>query len=328
MRPLSRLVFICFITAGTAALVSHALARWLGLRTQVLSTNRFGTTNVADPVFLGGSSLTFYDLDWTEISSIWGRQVRSFSVPSASTCELEIFQSSASNCNSYVIGLSIYDLNERFLCDFRGEVVPLGKTCEDLMSSHLDWSFKKRVLGQYPLQYLRLAYPTAGRSLGVMVGMREKLGKFLRLRPAETLPTLSTNEAPRVRERISDWAPGRTLRNLSQLRAGCQGKHEFDGPKHLSLKRMLRTALDHGGATIIVLPVSPPYEQEFVTKEVAARFEQSLTAVQREFPAVKWIRLDQIPELHSRAYFWDLVHLNVFGRSIATRALLNQLKID
>src|SRR4051812_38368649 len=145
-RKMRSLIFSGLIVVVVAAIVSHSLASWIGIRTQAISRSTFGLVTGVSPAFLGGSSLTFYGLDWQQISTNWNYPIASFGVPSASVNELEGFQPFATNSRLSIIGVSVYDLNEGFLCDYRAEIVPLGQTLRDLKSAHSDWTFGKRVL--------------------------------------------------------------------------------------------------------------------------------------------------------------------------------------
>jgi hypothetical protein len=58
---------------------------------------------------------------------------------------------------------------------------------------------------------------------------------------------------------------------------------------------------------------------------VKQEFEEALAEAQRSAPQARWVRLDQLGELNSNDYFWDLVHMNVYGQKIATKAFLAQV---
>ena len=89
---------------------------------------------------------------------------------------------------------------------------------------------------------------------------------------------------------------------------------------------MLNRAAQQGRVVVVVLPVSPPYAREFLPATTTEEYEHVLAEARRRVPAAVWVRLDQLPELHSTDYFWDLVHLNTEGQKIATDALLARLK--
>jgi hypothetical protein len=73
---------------------------------------------------------------------------------------------------------------------------------------------------------------------------------------------------------------------------------------------------------VVVLPVSPAYVKEFLTEDVNREFEKALAEARTSVPTAHWIRLDQMNELSSNEYFWDLVHMNSYGQKIATEAFL------
>jgi hypothetical protein len=55
-------------------------------------------------------------------------------------------------------------------------------------------------------------------------------------------------------------------------------------------------------------------------------FENTLAAVQKGCPKVKVLRLDQVPALDDDEKYFDLVHMNASGQTIATQELLSRLK--
>lgn len=215
-------------------------------------------------------------------------------------------------------------MNDRYLSDFRSTTVPLMQTVQDLRASDSSWTFAKRVLGQYPLTYIRKLFPTAGRSLGVMVGVREKL--LTHIGKAKSTDGDAPKFGPNTEytESISNWDTARLLRKLSELRAGMQGANSFDGPKQLALRRLLNRSLAQGRTIVVVFPVSPPYLEQLVSPSQIAEFEASISKLASEFSEVEWVRADQIPALQSPDYYWDLVHLNVAGRTMATEYFLNR----
>jgi hypothetical protein len=326
------LVIICTVIA-IVAIISHSIIAYLKIETS------FGGHWVAGPeggrhsVFLAGSSLAGDGLFWGEIGNVLDLRIEGWGVAGSSTSEWERFQQRATHAKLTIIVVSPYDLNENFLCDFRAEVVPVGQTIEDLWQSKADWPFIKRLLSIYPLAYIRAIFPTAGRSGGVMVGVREKLytmlGKNISTE-AEAGPSLTFNQTGSAqdgkKEKISNWSQDRLLRRLASMRNGVQGKHVFKGPKQLALERMLHQAQEQGRVVVVVLPVSPAYSKEFLTPAVNREFEAALAEAKREVPQALWIRLDQLDKLNSNEFFWDLVHINSYGQKIATEAFMDQLK--
>lgn len=315
---------ICLASAG-----SHLLVRWLGIVSTPETQARFGPPTTAAPVLATGSSLVLFGVDWDRVGRALDRPVETRTAPAASPCELEILQREVPQATLTCLGVSAFDLNEHFLGDFRSQLVPLHQAIRDLWQSGADWAFSKRVLSQYPLNYIRWVFPTAGRSVGVMVGLRAKTIGLLRpagTADAESGPTLKGAGDPHDRERISDWSLARTLRNLAQLRGTCQGRQTFDGPKELALERMLAAARRQGRVVVLVLPVSPAYAREFLTPENRKRFEEALARMQRSQPQVEWVRLDQRPEFDTGDCFWDLAHLNAEGRRRVTDLVLARLE--
>ena len=77
---------------------------------------------------------------------------------------------------------------------------------------------------------------------------------------------------------------------------------------------------------VIVLPVSPAYAKEFMPPELTRQFEAELAAARQRFPRTEWLRLDQLPGLAANENFCDLVHMNVFGKQLATEAFQTWLK--
>lgn len=146
---------------------------------------------------------------------------------------------------------------------------------------------------------------------------------------AEAGPAVGDGNAPGTenqhRDKFTEWTQAHVLRRIALMRTACGGKHRFDGPKKLALLRMLEQAHRQGDVVVIVLPVSGIYTREFLSPQVAAQFEATLSAARQAVPAARWFRLDQVAGLNSDDNFWDFVHLNVYGQQIATKAFLEQL---
>jgi hypothetical protein len=274
-------------------------------------------------------------LAWPRIGATAGRGVETWFVAGSSPWEWEASQHRAPQAQLTFLVVSAYDLNENFLCDFHPNVVSLSATVRDLLQSRPGWPLCKRVLSQYPLMYTRIAFPTASRSGGVMEGLRDKAAQLLtRGHPTEprARPTAPTGGTASVwsndkAERISDWPKSRAQRRLAALRSACGGLHSFRGPKRQALLRMVRRGQQSGHVVVVVVPVSPLYQDEFMPPEVTALFNESLAEVQRSDPQVQWVRLDHLPALASNDYFWDLVHMNQQGQALATDAMLSGLKV-
>jgi hypothetical protein len=280
------------------------------------------------PIAAAGSSLIGYGLDWDVVAKDFSRPVKMIGAPAGSPCELEFLQDGVPETDFTLLGISVSDMSEYSLSDFRAVIVPVLQTWRDLRQSQADRDLATRILGQYPLQYLRLLFPTAGRSTGVMVGIRKIALQWLARRAAGTSDPLPTFEShgSYPTNRISDWDHGRVLRNVELDRVACGGRFWFAGPKHLALERMLRRAAARGKVVVVVMPDSPLYMQEVIDAWVPRAFEESMVETARRVPEAKWIRLDRIPELQSNTLYWDLVHLNADARPLATAALLKQLE--
>jgi hypothetical protein len=251
-------------------------------------------------------------------------------VAGSSPWEWEPFQRRATQADTFFIVVSAYDLNEQFLCDFHADVVPIGRSVGDLRESHSEWAFWKRILSRYPLSYVRQAFPTAGRSQGVMYGLRDELKNLLKPGPrVASGPVLGVGgnnaDLEYRKERITDWSEARLLRRTTLMRAACEGKHWFTGPKHTALIRMERDAAARGRLVVLVLPVSSRYTKEFMTPEVTGQFEEALQTAAKAVPAAQWVRLDRSSSLQADKFYYDLVHLNADGREAATHEFLGCL---
>ncbi len=333
LKPVSRprqLALILISAVAISSLISHATINLLGVATEALRNNTYEPEFHGAPVIVAGSSLTFYGLDWRTVAKRLSRPVRSLTTPAASPCELEQLLKDAPPTDLTVIGISLTDLNEDYISDFRADVVPLNQTARDLWNSHCDRALSRRMLGLYPLRFARLLYPTAGRAVGVLVGLRAKLQKLsarARAAAADPLPVMgASSEFPT--NRLADWSTGRLLRNEEVLRAGCNNRHTYQGPKRLALERLLHAAGAHGRVLVVVMPLSPTYEHDMLDATARQSFEAELEEMLRCEPKAHCVRIDQIPELHSGDYFWDLCHLNLAGQRIATPVLLEHLNLS
>jgi len=250
-------------------------------------------------------------------------------VAGGSPAEGEVFQERAPHATRTFIVVSAYDLNENWLCDFHADIVPLSETIRNLRQCGAPWPFCKRVLSQYPLMVARKLFPTAGRSDGVMVGIRSKLLKLFHTSTAagqDDAPQLGDTGTSLIRDKVTDWSEARLERRLVLMRSSCQGKQSFDGMKKNALIRMLQRAERQGQSVLVVLPVSPIYQKEFLNSDVVHDFEETLADVRRHCPRTQIIRLDPITALHDNGLFWDSVHMNMYGQQIATTALLKQMQ--
>jgi len=319
---------VLLLTLGLASAASWLTAEWLGFRFTSMSPFDYGAKDSPTRVFAASSSLGYFGLDWNEIATEHDWSIRRYDIPGASPCEFEQTQDLVPNATVSILVISTFDMDESYFSDFRAAMVPMGRTIQDLMESHSEWSFTKRTLSQYPEHWIKAIFPTACSSMGVMVGFRAKLAELHsghgNAGDSDKAVLNGTNTIfPTAR--ISDWDQGRFLRNSSGLIASAQGGHFFHGPKHNSLRRVLAKARDRGAVFVVVMPVSSSYQRLVINKRAAADFEASLANLARDFPDTKWVRLDQVKGLTDDNYFWDLMHLNVYGREIATRELEKSL---
>jgi hypothetical protein len=328
-----RLLSLLCVCVIIAALGSHFVATFLKIRTSAVGYKLLANGNQKPFALAEGSSLMLDGLSWRRISNAFGQNIENWFVAGSSPSEWESLQGRASDARLTFIVVSAYDLNEHFICDYRAAVVPLNRSMRDLWQSGADWPFTKRLLSQYPLQYLRYLFPTLGRSDGVMVGIREKLSEILRpwfKIEAEAGPTVGSDSDATSEEiktgKVTDWSKARMLRRLTLMRNACQGKHSFNGPKNLAFLRMLQRAQQKGRVVVVVLPVSPIYTQEFLTPEASRQFEDVLADLERRVPQANWIHLEGLAELNSNEYFQDFVHMNVDGQRIATDTFLTRIR--
>lgn len=330
MSRTKQLWLIVAVVLAITSATSHIVARAVHIRLQAVSPLSFGETNRPIEAIAAGSSLTFYGINWSEVARASGMRVQGWAVPSGSVVEMEVLQQQVPAAHLTFLGVSLLDLNENYLSDFRADVVPLMTAVQSLWEVDSTWEHWKRVLSQYPLRYIRAVFPTAGRSTAVMVGARQELATRLSRRTpiaAEERAVISAEANPH-QESITAWPEARRLRNLADLRAGAKAALRFDGQKRRSLRRFLERGSRDGRAVLIVIPESATYRTAIATPEAREQFEKVLAETRTEFPNLICVRLDQLPELESDQWYWDLGHLNARGQAIATRALLAQLAVS
>jgi hypothetical protein len=332
LPPKGKLVLILAATLALASAISHALVAWLRIETE---TGRPWIVQSKCPpavqAFICGSSLAGDGIAWGRVSDELHLDLVGWGVAGSSPWEWEVYQRRAPDVQASFVIVSAYDLNENFLCDFHASVVSPLQTIRELFQSHSGESFDKRVLSQYPLAAIRVLFPTAGRSQGVMAGLRDKmmkvLGKSKPAGPADR-PAMDLSRENSVKDdkaiNINAWSQARLLRRLDSMRVACGGKQSFDGPKQAALIRMLQFARKRGETVVIVLPVSATYKKEFIDPSVRSRFEQAIGDAQKTVPGVRWVRLDEVPGLDSDDHFWDLVHMNSQGKTLATQEFLKE----
>ena len=175
---------------------------------------------------------------------------------------------------------------------------------------------------------VRKLFPTVGRSDGVMTGIRDRIQNAYGQRTEQTSedPKFGPTNKSEIKEKLTDWSPARLQRRLVLMRSKCQGKHSYNGLKRLALTRLLERASHSGDVTVLVVPVSPIYQKEFLTPSVVAEFEQAIESTEDCCAKAKFIRLDRVPSLQDGQLFADLVHLNTSGQRIATAAFLEEFE--
>lgn len=326
-----RLTAIICLTLLLSAAADQAVVLWLGLPTPRATFRRIGR-ETGPQIFCAGSSLLQFALSWPEVSYDFGQGVESWGVAGSTPSEWEVFQNFAANANVTIVGVDVYDLNEYRLCDSHANLVSLWSTVQDLWHSGADYQSSTRVLGQYPLSYVRKLFPTVGRSDAVMVGLRRKLPERLRGTAAAeeraaslVMPSQPVMDFGESTLKVSDWPADKMRRRLAGMRSENRGLHAFNGPKRLALERMLLRARQKGSVIITVLPVAPSYVHELLTPQALHDFENVLNDVKSIDPRAQIIRLDKVEGLNSDEYYSDLVHLNGAGRKVATAAFLNEV---
>ena len=333
MKDILRLAGIICIVATISSVTSHVLIAWLKIETSFGDHWSVDPKGAGQSAFVAGSSLAGDGISWSVVADEIGLGFEGWGVAGSSPSEWEQFQHLTKHTHKTIFVVSAYDLNEYFISSFFADIVPLWQTIKDIRESHVEWDFSKRLLSTYPLMTFQAVFPTAGRSFGVIGGLREHFVELFRplfLIQSEAGPTLSFDQANSMpeykKERISNWSSGLKLRRLVGMRIACQGRHEFNGPKRLAFIRSLRKASEQGHVMVVVLPVSPTYRKEFLTVEMNRELEGALDEARTSVPIARWIRLDQANELDTDYYFWDLVHMNLYGQEIATEAFLVRLR--
>lgn len=292
---------------------------------------RIGPTSGAQ-IFCAGSSVVQFGIAWPEVSAAFGQGVENWGLAGSGPEIWEVSQLLEPNTNLMIIGISVHDLNEHYLCDTRANIVGIGQTIQDLWRLKVDWSFSRRLLGQYALAWTRMVFPTAGKTDAVLVALRRKLLATAGFAPTNAdqanvlvLPSEPLLNFGESTERMSDWPEGRAIRRLALLRAQIRGQHGFNGPKRLALLRMLDRARQHGRIIVVVMPVAPTYTRELLTPEMIRAYEQALADLERAAPEARWVRLDKLAAVDSDEYYSDFVHLNGAGRRIVTRVFLREV---
>jgi hypothetical protein len=332
MSRKKQFVIVLCATIVLSSAVDHLIAAWIKVRRPVTTYRRIGPES-GPQTFMAGSSLLQFALDWEEVSRAVGRGIENWGIPGSSPREWEVFQERATNSNLMIISADLHGLNEYQVCDIHANIVPLKTTVLDVLNARSHRSLSMRLIGDYPLAYLRKLFPTAGRSVEVMVAARRKARELMGKRQVNSnqgdflvLPDQPILNFGNETNKLSDWSAAKMLRRMASIRTQIRGKIAFHGSKQLAFRRMLTNAAGQGPVIVVVLPVSKSYAREFVTPEVQREFESGLREVAAGLPEIQVVRLDQVEELSSDENYADPVHLNGAGRRIATDTFLTWLK--
>jgi len=327
MKPRWQFVLVLCLAVGISSAVSHFAVGWLKIKAGWGGYKYYGPADSKVAGILYSSSPGYDGIDWNVVAEMIGGGIESWATPGSSPSEWEKVPKSEPNVKYTFIAVSAHDLNEYFLCDFRADIVPFERTLRDLRQSGADWQFSKRMLSQYPVMLVRKLFPTVGRSDGVMVGIRAKLLKLIgQSVDAGAAPKFGGTAKSDIQERVSDWDEARTQRRLVLLRAACQGKQSFDGPKSLAFLRLLHRAERHSEVILVVVPQPPIYRDALLPPAAMRQFDDELSQLQRECRQLHVVRLDRLPTLDHNELFYDDVHLNMYGQQIATAAFQARLR--
>ena len=161
--------------AARRALGTHLVAAALDVQTKAATGHkRFGGDVGPAQALVSGSSLAYDGVNWREVAGVLGLSIESWPVGGSSPAEWEQLQRRSPRASTTFVGVSLYDLNEAWLCDFRANIVPFRQTLRDLWESGADVAFAKRLSTWYTLAWVRTILPTAGRSDRVIFGLRDK----------------------------------------------------------------------------------------------------------------------------------------------------------
>lgn len=324
-----QLALILSATVGIVSAASHGSIRWLKIKASWGGFHGYGQSNMAARTILHGSSVAYAGIDWTGVSEALGQPIACWATPGSTPSEWEQMHRRAPEVTTTFLVVSPSDLNEYSLCDSRAAIVPLATTIRDLWEVHTDLPLCKKILTQYPLSLVRLLFPTAGRSDGVMVGVRSKLQKLVGggSKPDQgAAPIFDYSHKSEDKEKVSDWSEARLQRRLNMTRRDSDGRYSFIGSKQLAVRRLTQQARHQGQVLLIVMPLPPVYKKEFLPESVMREFENALADVMSHCPEAQIIRIDRLPKLNNDDLYSDQFHMNMYGQQIATEAVLSRLK--
>lgn len=328
-----RVAWVLTLALAFAIAGDQLIGGWLGFR-QIhgIGTYRRIGPETGPQVFMAGSSVFQYALVWAEVAESLGQGIENWGVGGSSPEIWEVSQLRATNTNALIVGISVFDMNEYRLSDFRAAMVPVSQTIADVWNAGAPWRLSRRLLAQYAMSYLQLPFPTLGRPDRVLTMFRQKafeiLGLWLSKEERDTfviLPSKPILEFGETTATIADWSPARMQRRRLTLRTENGGLHQFSGPKWQAFRRMVRRAQERGRVFVVVMPVSQAYVDEFATDGVETRFDRSLDRAIGDLPLANVVRLDRDAVLRGNENFFDLVHLNAAGRKRATTLFLEYL---
>ena len=326
-----RELFLMFLVVlAVSSVCSHLMVELLHVKVTGYGYKHYGKGQ-EEPIILYGSSVSYSGIDWNKVSDVLGRPITSWASFGSTPSEWALSSYGSRHASRSFIVVSIEDLNEFDLSDFRADFVPLSTTIIDLNKTHADKRLRNLVLSQYPLKAVRTLFPTVGRSDGVMVGIRYYLQKANLLdnrTPIDRLPpnVVDDDGGLALDQRVSDWSPGHLERQFAVTRAGFQGMFAFNSLKKLAMVRLFEASLREGEVTWVILPQSQAYQKQFLDPASKSAFEAEVEYFQHHYPRARLIRLDGLPPLQSDTMFADLIHINRVGQQVATAALLSQLK--
>jgi hypothetical protein len=335
--------FVLISATVIAAIGSHILIDWTRIKTTVIEPFVFGKPNGQPPAFKAGSSLSDYDIDWNVIAAQTQTEILAWGVAAGSPYEFEEIQKKVPQAKTTYIVISVYDMDEANVSDFRAALVPLSETIESLREIHAGWAYSRRAISEYPMTWLRPLFPTVGRSRAIMGLIHERIHGLLHhskdppktaADPPQTVagPILDVGKekvADSYRlQNIADLSKSEVIGKFAATRASFQGKEAFNGQKFHALLKMVQYGCERGRTIVVVVPVSSTYLNGFITPELENEFEAAIAVAKYQYPKVEWLRLDQVPGLDSGSNFCDLVHMNVSGDKTTTgivQARLNQI---
>jgi hypothetical protein len=329
MKRGTQLALIFGLSGMICSVASHSAVRLLGIKVSWGRYKECGPQGDKTVAILHSSSPGYDGVDWNRVAEGLGGVIGSWATAGSTPSEWEVMASPPSNGAHTFVAVSAHELNEYQLCDFRAEIVPLTRTIADLRVSRPGWHFGKRLLAQYPMMWLRKLFPTSGRSDGVMVGLRALVQRLAGKSPdAAEMPKFGVFGESEIKVRLSDWSQARRERRLELLRSACLGKQSYNGPKRLALLRLIQQAQTQGEVVLVVVPEPPLYREALLPPRAIAQMEEELTELQTRCRSLHIIRLDAQAALDRNELYYDYLHLNKYGREIATEALLRGLKAN